>query len=46
METHAHHIHKFFLAVFAGFLAENWREHLVEHQRAKQYESIDGGPVK
>src|SRR6187551_1122786 len=26
-----------FLAVFAGFLAENWREHVVEHQRAKQY---------
>jgi hypothetical protein len=26
-----------FLAVFCGFLAENWREHLVEHQREKQY---------
>jgi hypothetical protein len=26
-----------FLAVFAGFLAENQREHLVEHQREKQY---------
>ncbi len=26
-----------FLAVFAGFLAENWREHIVEHQREKQY---------
>ena len=24
-----------FLAVFAGFLAENQREHIVEHQRAK-----------
>jgi hypothetical protein len=26
-----------FLAVFAGFLAENQREHMVEHQRAKVY---------
>ena len=26
-----------FLAVFCGFLAENWREHMVEHQREKQY---------
>ena len=26
-----------FLAVFCGFLAENQREHLVEHQREKQY---------
>ncbi len=26
-----------FLAVFAGFLAENQREHIVEHQRAKAY---------
>jgi predicted MPP superfamily phosphohydrolase len=26
-----------FLAVFCGFLAENKREHLVEHQRAKVY---------
>ncbi len=26
-----------FLAVFAGFLAENQREHYVEHQRAKAY---------
>ena len=26
-----------FLAVFCGFLAENWREHIVEHQREKQY---------
>ncbi|MBS1631888.1 MAG: hypothetical protein JST10_04880 [Bacteroidetes bacterium] len=26
-----------FLAVFCGFLAENGREHLVEHQREKQY---------
>jgi hypothetical protein len=26
-----------FLAVFAGFLAENWREHIVENQRAKEY---------
>src|ERR1043166_1384565 len=24
-----------FLAVFCGFLAENWREHMVEHQRDK-----------
>lgn len=24
-----------FLAVFCGFLAENWREHIVEHQREK-----------
>src|SRR5688572_10335009 len=26
-----------FLAVFCGFLAENQREHMVEHQRAKKY---------
>jgi hypothetical protein len=26
-----------FLAVFAGFLAENQREHIVEHKRAKNY---------
>ena len=26
-----------FLAVFCGFLAENIREHKIEHQRAKQY---------
>jgi hypothetical protein len=26
-----------FLAVFAGFLAENQREHMVEHRREKQY---------
>jgi len=26
-----------FLAVFAGFLAENQREHYVEHQREKEY---------
>ena len=26
-----------FLAVFCGFLAENQREHMVEHQRAKVY---------
>lgn len=26
-----------FLAVFAGFLAENQREHFVEHKREKQY---------
>jgi hypothetical protein len=26
-----------FLAVFAGFLAENQREHFVEHQREKEY---------
>jgi hypothetical protein len=26
-----------FLAVFCGFLAENFREHTVEHQREKQY---------
>jgi hypothetical protein len=28
-----------FLAVFSGFLAENWREHIVEHQRANIYAS-------
>ena len=35
-----HYIWEFlmlFLAVFCGFLAENQREHLVEHQREKQY---------
>jgi hypothetical protein len=26
-----------FLAVFCGFLAENYREHLVEHQREKEF---------
>jgi len=26
-----------FLAVFCGFLAENQREHFVEHQREKKY---------
>ena len=26
-----------FLAVFAGFMAENQREHMIEHQRAKDY---------
>src|SRR5436190_20419739 len=26
-----------FLAVFAGFLADNWREHIVENKREKQY---------
>ena len=26
-----------FLAVFCGFLAENQREHMVEHAREKQY---------
>ena len=26
-----------FLAVYCGFLAENWREHIVEHQREKEY---------
>ena len=26
-----------FLAVFCGFLAENQREHMIEHQREKQY---------
>ena len=26
-----------FLAVFCGFLAENQREHFVEHNREKQY---------
>jgi hypothetical protein len=26
-----------FLAVFAGFLAENQREHIIEHKRAKEY---------
>ena len=35
-----HYIWEFlmlFLAVFAGFLAENWREHIVESHREKQY---------
>ena len=26
-----------FLAVFCGFLAENQREHMIEHQREKQF---------
>src|SRR4029079_13289699 len=36
----AHYLWEFlmlFLAVFCGFLAENFREHQVEKQRAKQY---------
>ena len=35
-----HYLFEFFmlfLAVFSGFLAENWREHIVQHQWAKQY---------
>jgi hypothetical protein len=35
-----HYIFEFFmlfLAVFCGFLAENFREHQVEHERGKQY---------
>jgi hypothetical protein len=26
-----------FLAVTLGFLVENWREHVVEHRREKQF---------
>ncbi len=26
-----------FLAVFCGFLAENWREHIIEKEKGKQY---------
>ena len=36
----AHYFWEFlmlFLAVFCGFLAENQREHIVEHKRAKEY---------
>ena len=29
-----------FLAVFCGFMAENWREHLVEESRAKEYAAL------
>jgi hypothetical protein len=29
-----------FLAVFCGFLAENKREHMVEHKRAKEYAKV------
>ena len=29
-----------FLAVFCGFLAENQREHMIEHQRAKEFASL------
>ena len=35
-----HYLWKFlmlFLAVFCGFLAENQREHMIEHQREKKY---------
>lgn len=35
-----HYLFEFFmlfLAVFCGFLAENQREHIIEHQREKQY---------
>ena len=36
-----------FLAVFCGFLAENQREHFIEHRREKEYhESFNkGSPV-
>ena len=39
-KTFTHHLYEFlmlFLAVFCGFLAENQQEHMVEHQREKQY---------
>jgi hypothetical protein len=35
-----HYLFEFFmlfLAVFCGFIAENWREKMVEHQREKEY---------
>src|SRR6187401_2294201 len=35
-----HYIWEFlmlFLAVFCGFLAENQREHMIEHRREKEY---------
>jgi hypothetical protein len=35
-----HYLFEFFmlfLAVFCGFLAENYREHMIEHQREKQF---------
>jgi hypothetical protein len=35
-----HYFYEFlmlFLAVFCGFLAENYREHMVEHQKARQF---------
>ena len=35
-----HYFYEFlmlFLAVFCGFLVENYREHIVEHEREKQY---------
>src|SRR5258706_11566105 len=35
----AHYLWEFlmlFLAVFCGFLAENWREHFVEREKKKQ----------
>ena len=38
----SHYLFEFlmlFLAVFCGFLAENWREHIVEKTRDKQFVS-------
>jgi hypothetical protein len=45
--SHIHHSKKWkdylfefimlFLAVFCGFLAENWREHYIEHKRARVF---------
>jgi len=35
-----------FLAVFCGFMAENWREHLVEHNREKQYMQSMAGDIR
>src|SRR6266487_1581243 len=35
-----HYFYEFlmlFLAVFCGFLAENQREHMIEHQKEKEY---------
>jgi hypothetical protein len=36
----AHYFFEFFmlfLAIFCGFIAENWREHMVEKERGRQY---------
>ena len=33
-----------FLAVFCGFLAEYWLEHIIEHQREKKYAALASNP--
>jgi hypothetical protein len=36
-KTYSFEFFMLFLAVFCGFLAENWREHIIEHREENQY---------